>query len=69
MDKAKIVALIARVDAMSAQDREHLDDLCRALTKYREKTAAHRGYMVPGRSVALACVDLLDAWERAREYV
>lgn len=58
--------LFARIEAMTNADRERLDPIATALDEYVRRSHDHFGIIcVPNRVVALACVDLLLAWDGA----
>jgi hypothetical protein len=65
IDDVQLGELFDRIHAMSEQDRLDLDPIARALGIYQAKYHAERGWRIsPNRVVALAAVDLLNAWEK-----
>ena len=62
MDEAVIENLHERIHAMSEADRVALDPICEVLQVYNRRARA--GVRVlPNRVVALACADILKAYQ------
>ena len=58
-------ALIDRIKAMSEEDREALDPVCKALCDYLMRDWKTGAFPSPNRVIALACADLARKWQRS----
>lgn len=63
MDVEAIDALWERLESMGEDERRALDPIAYALDAYRARQRV-RGSVVPNRIIALACVDLMQEWDR-----
>jgi hypothetical protein len=64
MDEDRIAELTARIEAMTEKERRALDPISAALEAYQREHYEGGGRCLPNRVIALACVNLMAAWEK-----